>query len=1147
VTAPAEVGRFASGGVSSGLDELAGRASIGQLPGMRDSRRLMLLALGLWSTGCESGTREQPLFQLLGPDRTGITFANTIATDDSVNVQNDVYVYNGAGVAVGDIDNDGLPDVFFSGNMVSSRLYLNKGDMRFDDITKRAGLETSRWATGATMVDINGDGYLDIYVSVSGPARSRPEQRANALYINNKDRTFTEAGAQYGIADTSFTTHAVFLDYDGDGCLDLFLLNNSPMDFSRGEVVQNPVALHGQTPGNYNVLYRNSCRGTFTNVSNEAGILRDVGYGLGVAVADLNGDGWPDIYVSNDGTPNDVLYVNNRNGTFTNKAGAWLKHASYAGMGVDIADFNNDGWPDIVQSDMMPRELAGRKRTSGFMTPGRLMGSRARGFRDDYSVNSLQLSNGVTPTGDVIFSEVARLAGVAHTDWSWATLFADFDTDGYKDHFIGNGYPKSVNDLDYQTAMFTVRRRGGPGGSRQAGLDILKRLPPYDVSNYVYRNTGDLTFEDRTKAWGLERPSFSYGAAYADLDNDGRLDLVVSNIDAPAFIYRNVAPRDSVHHYLEVALQSDAGGRRGIGAEVAVTAGGRKQYVYGTPYRGFMSTVDERVHFGLGRATRVDTLEVRWPDGRYQRLANVDGDRLLVVRQTDAAEKRARGLAPEPATNRPFEPVDSTRGLSYRQRLATSMDYSIQPLLPYMPSRHGPPVTVGDVNGDGLDDVFVGGGAGVPGQLFVQQPTGRFTVPTQRPAWAADSAYEDWGALLFDANGDGRLDLYVASGGYQLGPSASLLQDRLYINRGDGTFARDSAALPVMLTSTATVRAADFNGDGRLDLFVGGRLTPRSYPTPTRSYVLRNDGGRFTDVTESVAPDLVEPGGMVTDAVWMDFDGDGKVDLVTAGEWMPIHFYRNDGTRFRDVTASTHLPPLTGWWFSLATGDFDQDGRPDLVAGNLGLNYTYTTSDGARFGVYAADLTGHRTTDIIFTQEIGGVDYPFAGLAPLGTEIYPLGSRYQTYASFAQATVRDAFGPTALKSAVHYRADTFASVYLHNEGNGRFSSSPLPTLAQIAPIKSIVVHDVDADGRLDLIVAGNIYDAEPNTPRADAGNGLWLKGDGKGRFTPVSPRESGFLTPLNVAGLALLNTLSGRIILVANTGDSIQSFRAKAP
>ena len=1104
---------------------------------MRGTRGLFALLLSLAGCTRESGS---PVFKLLSPEQTGVTFANTVKTDDSLNVQTDVYVYNGAGVAVGDIDNDGLPDIFFAGNMVSSRLYVNKGQMRFEDITRQAGVNTNRWATGATMVDINDDGYLDIYVSVSGPEWSKPEQRANLLFINNGNRTFTEAAAQYGIADTNFTTHAAFLDYDGDGCLDLFLLNNSPKDFSRG-VGSHPTGMRGETPGSYNLLYRNSCHGTFTNVSREAGILRDPGFGLGVVVADVNGDGRPDIYVSNDGTPNDVLYVNNGNGTFVNDAARSLKHTSAAGMGVDIADFNNDGRPDILQVDMMPRDLSRRKRTSGYATHGSVLDARRQGFRDDYSANSLQLSNGLTKDGNVVFSEIARLAGVSHTDWSWSGLFADFDNDGYKDIFIGNGYPKAVNDLDYVNATFALRGRGNASASRRAGLELLKRLPAYAESSYVFRNDGDLTFTDKSKEWGIERPGFSYGAAYADLDNDGRLDLVVNNIDAPAFIYHNVQPSDDSHHYLRIELQGESPNRRGIGSTLILTAGGQKQHLYHSPYRGYMSTMDDREHFGLGRLTRVDSLEVIWPDGRYQLFTGLGVDRLLVVKQAEAKEKKRVGSPPS-VRDQLFQPMDPRRAPKHRDQAATQTDYAVQPLLPYMMSSHGPPLAVADADGDGLDDVFIGGAAGVPGKLFMQHKDGTFVESTLGQPWDADKAYDDWGALFFDANDDGLPDLYVASGGYQLAPDSPLLQDRLYVNRGGGKFVRDTRALPTMLTSTATVRAGDFTGDGRPDLFVGGRLTPRNYPLPARSYLLRNDGGRFTDVTEEVAPELAKPGGMVTDAVWIDFDGDGHLDLVTAGEWMPIHFYRNDGTRLRNATQSTRLPPMHGWWFSLATGDFDHDGRPDLIAGNLGLNYTYTTSKDTSFGVYAGDFTGNRTTDVVLMQVINGIEYPFAGFSPLGREIYTLGVRFPTYGSFADATIAQLFGPAQLKQAVHYQADTFASAYLHNDGKGTFSVVALPKLAQIAPMKSIAVHDVDGDGNLDLIVAGNLYDAEANTPRADAGNGLWLRGDGRGHFTPVPPSESGFLAPLNVAGLALIKTTTGVGVLVANAGDSLQAF-----
>ncbi len=1092
----------------------------------------LLLSCGRGSAPSPSA----PLFRRLTPAQTGVTFANSISTSDSLNALTDPYIYNGAGVAVGDIDNDGLPDIFFAGNMVSSRLYLNKGHMQFADITASARVTTHTWATGVSLVDINNDGFLDIYVCVSGPAWSTPAQRRNLLFINNGNRTFTEAAARYGIADTGFCTQAVWLDYDGDGDLDLFLLNNSPRDFQRALNV-SPSGGHDSTPESYNRLYRNNGDGTFTDVSDQAGILRDVGYGLGVAVADLTGNGRPDIYVSNDITPNDVLYVNNGNGTFTDRAGAWLKHTSFAGMGVDIADFNNDGRPDILQADMMPPALSGQKRMSGFQTYGTADELRRRGFRIDYDINALQLNNGARGP-DLAFSEISRLAGIAYTDWSWSALFADLDNDGYKDIFITSGYPKAVNDFDYTTAVSAAYR----AGDSVRALQRLRELGGYNVPSYAFRNNGDLTFTDQSKAWGFDQPGFSYGAAYADLNNDGRLDLVTNNIDAPASIYENVQADTATHHYLQLILRGQPPNIRGIGASVIAQVGAMKQYLYQSPYRGYMSTVDDRLHFGLGAATRVDTLTVRWPDGRSQVLTDVSVNRVLTMDQRDAHHALSSPAAPVSPHHTPFQALDPRQATPYRSPPITSPDYIVQPLLPHDIVRQRPVIAVGDVNGDGLDDVFIGGSPGAPARLFVQRGDGSFAESSQPYPWT-DQRYEDWGAQFFDANGDGRLDLYVASGGYQLAPVSALLQDRLYINQGNGRFIRDSAALPPMLTSTAAIAVGDFNGDGRPDLFVGGRVAPRNYPYPARSYLLRNDGGRFTDVTEEVCPELARPNGMITDAVWVDFDGDGRLDLVTAGEWMPLQFFKNDGKHLRNVTASMGLPPLRGWWYSLAVGDFNHDGRIDLVAGNLGLNHAYTASRSSPFGVYAGAFTDNRTTDVVLTKIIGGREYPVAGLPVLSSAIYTVGVKFPTYASYSTATVQQVFSESQLQGALHLQADTFASVYLQNEGGGHFTVTALPNLAQISPVRGIIALDLDGDGNLDLVVAGNLYDEEPNTPRADAGNGLWLRGDGHGHFTPVPAAQSGFLAPLDVTGLALVKTPAGTAVLVANNGDSLQAFR----
>ncbi|MGM0458109.1 MAG: VCBS repeat-containing protein [Bacteroidota bacterium] len=1110
--------------------------------------KILLMLPLLFITACNHEDDSEYIFHELSPDRTNITFSNTIESSDSLNVQSDHFIYNGAGVATGDINNDGQPDIFFSGNMVPSRLYLNEGDMNFRDITDQSGINTDKRVTGVSMVDINHDGYLDIYLSVSGTPWSEPDQRRNLLYLNNGDNSFTESAAEYQVDDPGFTTHAVFFDYNGNGLLDLFLLGNSPEEFGRGDTGGGFRGAKEPIEYGTDQLYRNDGDGTFTNVSDEAGILNRLGYGLGVVVSDLNNDGWPDLYISNDITPNDVLYINNGDGTFDDKAADYLMHTSFAGMGMDIADFSNNGWPDIIQTDMMPEILADQKRMSGSTTYSTYQRLRQQGYFPHYNTNTLQLNRGVTKEGDIIFSEIGRMAGVSYTDWSWAALFADFDNDGHKDLFISNGYPKAVNDFDYLSDMFRARQSGNEEEVQQEELRILENLHSYRVSNYVFQNNSDLTFTNKTRQWGLHQPNFSYGAAYADLNNNGRLDLVISNINDTAQIFENRGNRDQQSNFLQISLESETSNRRGLGAKLTLTQNGEKQYIQHTPYRGYMSTVDDRIHFGLGPGGGlIDSLEITWPDGTYELLTDVEPNQHLALDHEDASQSDRVEHSPNNKQETLFTPVPLGNNDELKHRETRYNDFSIQAMLPYQISKENVPVAVGDINGNGLDDIYIGGLADVAGKLYIQQEDGQFVESNKEQPWEDHSNYEDWGAQFFDANGNGLQDLYVSSGSFRLSGISELLQDRLYINQGDGLFIHDPDALPEIRTSTATIEAGDFTGDGQPDLFIGGRVAPRSYPNPVRSYLLENDGGRFTDITSNAAQDLITPGGLVTDAVWIDYDGDQNLDLVTVGEWMPVQFYQNDGEKLNNVTESMDLPPMRGWWWSIEKGDLNNDGHPDLVAGNQGLNFSFRTSDENKFGLYASDFSDGWDTDLVFVQEINGIEYPYFGLAKMGNTIDRMNYQYDSFEAFSNEPLRNIFTSEELEGSLHYQSDTFASVKLLNNGNGTFSVGELPNEAQISPIKSIIVHDFNKDEFNDLLIAGNMFQTDPNIPRADAGKGLLLSGDEEGNLEPVPIHQSGFYAPKDVKYITLIETAEGKAVLIANHNEELQLFRLTSP
>ncbi len=1111
------------------------------------SRSLAVLLILLFASGCSD--RKQTLFKLLPADHTGIRFANTITESDSFNILTEEYIYNGGGVGIGDFNNDGLPDVYFTGNMVENKLYLNRGDLSFTDITQEANVTGhGRWSSGVAVVDINQDGWLDLYVNAT--MKKDSAGRTNLLYLNNglnKEGipTFTEKASGFGLDERGYSTHSAFLDYDRDGDLDLYVLTNI---INRNIPTNYRPKITDGTAINNDQLYRNNGNGTFTNVTKSAGILFE-GYGLGVAVSDINLDGWPDLYVTNDYLSNDLLYINNRDGTFSNRIEQYLKHTCYSAMGTDVVDINNDGLVDIIALDMLP-EANKRKKTmlkaNNYVT---YINNDKYGYQHQYVRNVLQLNQGFTPAGHPVFSEIGQLAGVYQTDWSWTPLVADFDNDGRRDILITNGFPRDVTDHDFTMYRASVGNVASPGM-------LVDSIPVVKTPNYAFRSKGDLTYEDVTEDWGMKIPSFSNGAAYADLDNDGDLDVVVNNINDEAFVYENQLYRggkkgEQAGHYLRVKLEGGRANPAALGAKVRAWQGGRQQYYEHTLYRGYLSTVEPAAHFGLGRAARVDSLEVFWPDGTRQLLRNVPADQTLTLRAKDAtaAPGDVAGKL-RPATGAPlFEDATARHGVAFRHEEEDKVDFYVQRTIPHKLSQEGPGLAVGDANGDRLDDFYVGGAAGRPGTFFMQRADGTFEATTGPEG--ADKKSEDMGALFFDADGDGDQDLYVVSGSNEWEAGSDAFQDRLYRNNGAGKFTPDAAALPALRSSGSCVKAADFDRDGDLDLFRGGRGVPNQYPLPGRSFVLRNDGGKFTDATEAVFPGLSALG-MVSDALWSDFDGDGQTDLVVVGEWMPVTFLRNQNGVFKNVTAATGIGNQVGWWNSLAAADFDRDGDLDYVAGNLGLNTNYKASADQPLAVYGGDFDDNGNYDVLLSCYMQAEDgqmkpFPMHTRDDLIVQLIRTRREYTTYVKYGQATTDKLISPEDRKKGVTYQANQFASSYLQNLGAGKFALKPLPTPAQYAPVKGILPTDADGDGHLDLLLVGNDYATEVFTGRYDALVGQMLRGDGRGGFAPVPVARSGFFVDGDARGVAQLADAQGNLLtVVTQNRDSLKVFRPAA-
>ena len=1091
---------------------------------------LLLTMLLLAACSRAPSEPEPPLFTLLSPDSTGVTFVNEIIENEGFNVLEYEYFYNGAGVAVGDVNNDGLPDLYFSANMRPDELYLNKGNFTFENISEQAGLLSEiSWTTGVTMADVNDDGWLDIYVCKSG--RVSTDRRRNALYVNNGDLTFTERAAEYDLDDPSYSNHASFFDYDRDGDLDMFLLNHPIRRFAHF-LVDFMRAQRDSLAGDK--LFRND-GGRFVDVSEEAGIIGNpIGFGLSAVVSDVNRDGWPDLYVANDYIEDDYLYINTGSGTFTESIRTYLTHTSYSSMGTDIADINNDALPDIITLDMLAEDHRRQKLLKGPEDFAFYQNMRRNGFHEQYMRNVLHVNQ-----GNGTFAEIGQLAGVSNTDWSWAALLADYDNDGFKDLLITNGYLRDYTNLDFlryvlPAASQEAEARGGAASS----LALVQQMTSTPLKNYLYRNETGLTFTNRTDAWGLGQATLSNGAAYADLDDDGDLDLVINNVNQDAFIYRNNAEKSSENHYLTIRLEGPSGNRFGIGTRVELTgADGSQFYQEMIPGRGYLSSVEPALFFGVGTLDQVDLLAI-WPDGSRQTVVDVAVDQTLILKYEDA---RVIPLEPEAVPPSLFSHLPDKQGLNFRHRENDFADFDREPLLPQMLSRLGPALAQGDLNQDGLEDVFAGGAKGQPAALFLQQADGSFAEATL-DAFVAHQDYEDVDALFVDVDGDRDLDLYVVSGGNTEEGESSTYQDRLYLNGGFGRLTYAPEALPQIHSSGSTVAAHDYDGDGDLDLFVGGRVLSGRYPYPPRSFLLENNGGHFVDVTAQASEALVSPG-MVTDALWQDLDGDDSAELVLAGEWMPLRIFKydEDGTFF-EITDRAGLAKTNGWWNTLLARDLDGDGDVDLIAGNRGLNTQIKATGTEPASIDAADFDRNGAVDAVMSSYIQGCSHPVPWRDELLGQAPSLARTFPTYASYADATMDDILTPDQRAEALHLDAYEAATSLFENLGDGTFRIRPLPLAAQVAPVNAVLSEDFDGDGILDVLLAGNNFGVRAQWGRDASGQGVLLLGKGDLTFESAPASQSGFYAPGDVREMILVRTQVGLLVVVSQNNDVLATF-----
>jgi hypothetical protein len=1091
--------------------------------------------------------QEKTLFHQIRASRSGIYFNNQITENDTLNALDMVNLYNGGGIGIGDFNNDGLPDIYFAGSIVPCKLYLNKGRFKFRDITDEAKVAgEGRWCSGVSVVDINNDGWLDIYVCATMKKKAR--ERKNILYINqglSSDHVpiFKEMAAEYGLDDSSHSVQAVFFDYDNDGDLDAYIGVNQITE-SVYRYMNHPPAKNGLNPST-GKLFRNDWDSTlkhpvFTNVSRESGIQTE-GYANAVYVTDINKDGWKDIFVSNDFLLPDLLWINNHDGTFTDQLGIYFKHITANAMGCDMGDINNDGLMDIVELDMSPEDNYRKKMM--LQSNKELLFRNGEGYTYQFSRNTLQLNQGPRvgendSIGPPVFSEVGYLAGIEATDWSWGPLIADFDNDRKNDILIHNGFPKDVTDRDFAT----FRNRFYMLIPKE---QMLLQIPEVKLHNYAFRNMGDLQFSNVSTEWGLENLTYTNGTAYADFDRDGDLDMVMNNINDRASLYRNNQQQNKPEsHYLQIRLKGEPSNRNGLGSWIEIYDQKGRQVWENSPYKGYLSTVEDMASFGLGNTTKVDSVIVLWPNMKKSIVRNVSADQLVTI---DIADAEAHYTIKKDtiAKNALFREVTRSMNVNYSHSETEFNDFSKQPIMPHKFSDIGPALASGDIDGDGSDDFICGGSAHQSARIFLQKE-GKFIQKQLLGNEALKSKeWKDAGILLFDADSDGDLDLYIASGGYEYKSNTSAYQDHFYINSGKGTFIEDTNAIPKNYASKLNLKAADFDKDGDLDLFIGGRVDPWRYPKPVSGYLYRNDTKngkvKFSDVTATVAPELIDIG-LINDALFTDFNNDGWVDIVIAGEWMPVTFFQNqNGTSFRNITGTSGTANEVGWWNSLSAGDFDNDGDIDFIAGNLGLNSYYRASDKYPVSVYAADFnnSGRYNTFLSLFLPVSHRDptlkeFPAQSREDVVEQMMPLRRKFPDNKSFAKATISDIFTADQLKGFLIRKANYFSSCYFRNEGNGKFILQPLPVQAQISVLNSMAVDDFDGDGNLDVLISGNDYGTEVSVGRNDAFNGLILKGDGKGGFTSKSILESGIYIPGNSKALIKLRGRNEKFLVVAS-------------